>query len=188
MAEEFDALKRSRARAYLESVRAERVKVDALRDELAFERESMEPKGIRFDKLGGCSSAYADAIPDGVSRLEAMGWRDIRERERGYIEASSRRAKPYPLRGRRKARPCSCAATFSTNRGARSPPTSGCSSPHRDEAPRRSPSRRVRIDAARVAHSPPSRRVIRFLSHFGGFCHILAAFVTTCHIADMDTY
>ena len=34
MAEEFDALKRSRARAYLESVRAERVKVDALRDEL----------------------------------------------------------------------------------------------------------------------------------------------------------
>ena len=28
MAEEFDALKRSRARAYLESVRAERVKVD----------------------------------------------------------------------------------------------------------------------------------------------------------------
>lgn len=55
MAEEFDALKRSRARAYLESVRAERVKVDALRDELAAERESMEPKGIRFDKLGGCS-------------------------------------------------------------------------------------------------------------------------------------
>ena len=50
MAEEFDALKRSRARAYLESVRAERVKVDALRDELAFERESMEPKGVRFDK------------------------------------------------------------------------------------------------------------------------------------------
>lgn len=89
MAEEFDALKRSRARAYLESVRAERVKVDALRDELAFERESMEPKGIRFDKLGGCSSAYADAIPDGVSRLEAMAER-YSLRERGYIEASSR--------------------------------------------------------------------------------------------------
>lgn len=58
MAEEFDALKRSRARAYLESVRAERVKVDALRDELAFERESMEPKGISVfstvsvDKIG----------------------------------------------------------------------------------------------------------------------------------------
>lgn len=53
MTEEFDHLRRSRARAYLESVRAERVKVDALRDELAVERESMGPKGIRFDKLGG---------------------------------------------------------------------------------------------------------------------------------------
>ena len=105
MTEEFDQLRRSRARAYLESVRAERVKVDALRDELAAERESMEPKGLRFDKLGGCSSAYADAIPDGGSRIEAM-------------------AERYPPRGRRKARPCSCAATFSTNRGARSPPTS----------------------------------------------------------------
>ena len=89
MAEEFDALKRSRARAYLESVRAERIKVDALRDELAFERESMGPKGIRFDKLGGCSSAYADAIPDGVSRLEAMAEK-YSERERGYIEISER--------------------------------------------------------------------------------------------------
>ena len=89
MAEEFDALKRSRARAYLESVRAERIKVDALRDELAFERESMGPKGIRFDKLGGCSSAYADAIPDGVARLEAMSEK-YSERERAYIEVSER--------------------------------------------------------------------------------------------------
>lgn len=89
MAEEFDALKRSRARAYLESVRAERIKVDALRDELAFERESMEPKGIRLDKPGGCSSAYADAIPDGVSRLEAMAEK-YSERERAYIEISER--------------------------------------------------------------------------------------------------
>ena len=89
MTEEFDQLRRSRARAYLEHVRAERIKVDTLRDELSFERESMEPKGIRFDKLGGCSSAYADAIPDGVSRLEAMAER-YSERERGYIEASAR--------------------------------------------------------------------------------------------------
>ena len=162
MAEEFDALKRSRARAYLESVRAERVKVDALRDELAFERESMEPKGIRFDKLGGCSSAYADAIPDGARShiRRAVGERRVR----AHAPLPSRRT---VVRGRRRRR---------------------MQQPHRDEAPRRSPSRRVRIDAARVAHSPPSRRVIRFLSHFGGFCHILAAFVTTCHIADMDTY
>lgn len=88
MTVEFDQLRRSRARAYLEHVRAERIKLDALRDELEFERESMGLKGIGLDKSGG-SSPYADAIPDGVSRLEAMAER-YSERECGYIEASSR--------------------------------------------------------------------------------------------------
>lgn len=88
MTVEFDQLRRSCARAYLEHVRAERIKLDALRDELEFERESMGPKGIRLDKSGG-SSPYADAIPDAVARLEAMA-AEYSERERGYIEASER--------------------------------------------------------------------------------------------------
>ena len=86
MTEEFDQLRRSRARAYLEHVRAERIKVDALRDELASERESMGPKGIRLDKPGG-SAAEADASPDGVARLESMAARYV-DAERAYLDAA----------------------------------------------------------------------------------------------------
>ncbi len=88
MAEEFDSLRRARARAYLESVRAKRIRADALRDELAAEREAMGPKGVR-PGAGGPTSAYADAIPDGVARLESMAAK-YREREREYIAASAR--------------------------------------------------------------------------------------------------
>lgn len=87
MSEEFDALKRSRARAYLESVRDLRYTLDALQDEIETERKAMQPKGMRFDRIGGCSSAYADAIPDGVARLEAMAARYV-DAERAYIEAA----------------------------------------------------------------------------------------------------
>ena len=56
MSEEFDALKRTRARAYLESVRDLRYTVDALQDEIETERKAMQPRGMRFDRIGGSSS------------------------------------------------------------------------------------------------------------------------------------
>lgn len=71
LTEEYNELRRSCARAYMEHVRSARVRADALRDEIDMERESMAPKGMRFDRIGK-SSPYADAIPDGVARIDGM--------------------------------------------------------------------------------------------------------------------
>lgn len=71
MTEEYDELRRSYARAYMEHVRASRARADALRDEIDMERQSMAPKGMRFDRIGK-SLPYADAIPDGVARIDGM--------------------------------------------------------------------------------------------------------------------
>ena len=71
MTEEYDELRRSCARAYMEHVRASRARADALRDEIDMERQAMGPKGMRFDRIGK-SSPYADAIPDGVARIDGM--------------------------------------------------------------------------------------------------------------------
>ena len=131
MSEEFDALKRSRARAYLESVRDLRYTLDALQDEIEMERKVMQPKGMRFDRIGGCSSAYADAIPDGVARLEAMAARYV-DAERAYIEAADgahaaiAAAQPMDVSGERRrfigftslARPSGLISILSTCRPA----------------------------------------------------------------------
>lgn len=88
MTEEFDQLRRSRARAYLEHVRDLRERADALQREVEIERQELQPKGMRMDAAAARGCAYADAIPDGLARIELAAERSSAA-EREYAAAAS---------------------------------------------------------------------------------------------------
>lgn len=88
MAEEYDELRRERARRYLEHVRGLRDKAAALREEIDMQRQAMQPGAISYEGAGGKGCAYADAIPDGVARINDMAAR-YAEQMRDYLDQAA---------------------------------------------------------------------------------------------------
>ena len=177
MTEEYDELRRSCARAYMEHVRASRARADALRDEIDMERQAMGPKGMRFDRIGK-SSPYADAIPDGVARIDGMVSR-YADQLREYMAEAEAAHDMLALLSDPRHTPYSLAATCSAARGARSLPTWGWQSVARaGSAMRRSRSftRAFRLSGG---YRASLRFDVRFWTPMSA-CPLLAASVRKC--------
>ena len=72
MTEEFEQLKADEARAYLRHVRDLGMRVRGLQASIDDARSRLLPAGIAYDKGGGSSGCYADAIPDGVAKVQEL--------------------------------------------------------------------------------------------------------------------
>lgn len=72
MTEEFEQLKADEARAYLRHVRDLGMRVRGLQASIDDARSRLLPAGIAYDKGGGGSGCYADAIPDGVAKVQEL--------------------------------------------------------------------------------------------------------------------
>lgn len=65
-----EGFKEAEAAAWLEHVSRLKARIACARESVEQAREMMLPKGIGFDG-GGASGCYADALPDGVIRLQS---------------------------------------------------------------------------------------------------------------------
>lgn len=72
MTEEFEQLKADEARAYLRHVRDLGMRVRGLQASIEDARSRLLPAGIAYDKGGGGSGCYADAMPDGVAKVQEL--------------------------------------------------------------------------------------------------------------------
>lgn len=72
MTEEFEQLKADEARAYLRHVRDLGMRVRGLQASIDDARSRLLPAGIAYDKGAGGSGCYADAIPDGVAKVQEL--------------------------------------------------------------------------------------------------------------------
>lgn len=72
MTEEFEQLKADEARAYLRHVRDLGMRVRGLQASIDDARSRLLPAGIAYDKGGGGGGCYADAIPDGVAKVQEL--------------------------------------------------------------------------------------------------------------------
>lgn len=71
MTEEFEQLKADEARAYLRHVRDLGMRVRGLQASIDDARSRLLPAGVAYDEGGG-SGCYADAIPDGVAKVQEL--------------------------------------------------------------------------------------------------------------------
>lgn len=68
---EWGALRRERARTYLEEIRVLKVRADGMASVVQSLRESAEGvKGMDYSKVMVSSSAYGDALPDAIASIE----------------------------------------------------------------------------------------------------------------------
>lgn len=72
LTEEFEQLKADEARAYLRHVRDLGMRVRGLQASIDDARSRLLPAGIAYDKGGGGGGCYADAIPDGVAKVQEL--------------------------------------------------------------------------------------------------------------------
>lgn len=72
MTEEFEQLKADEARAYLRHVRDLGMRVRGLQAGIEDARSRLLPAGVAYDKGGGGSGCYADALPDGVAKVQEL--------------------------------------------------------------------------------------------------------------------
>lgn len=72
MTEEFEQMKADEARAYLRHVRDLGMRVRGLQASIDDARSRLLPAGVAYDKNGGGSGCYPDAIPDGVAKVQEL--------------------------------------------------------------------------------------------------------------------
>lgn len=98
--DEYERYRADAAASYMEHVRSLGLRMRSLQEEIERERSLMLPQGLEYSPQPGNPNAYGDAIPDGLSRLQAMveaycaelaGY--VAERQEAH-EAVSRIARP----------------------------------------------------------------------------------------------
>lgn len=72
MTEEFERMKADEARAWLRHVRDLGMRVRGLQASIDDARSRLLPAGVAYDKNGGGSGCYADAMPDGVAKVQEL--------------------------------------------------------------------------------------------------------------------
>lgn len=71
MTEEFEQMKADEARAYLRHVRDLGMRVRGLQASIDDARSRLLPAGVSYDGAGG-GGCYADAMPDGVAKVQEL--------------------------------------------------------------------------------------------------------------------
>lgn len=72
MAEEWERYRAAKAAEYMRHVEALSRRVRSLRMEIELQRQSMLPKAVCYEAAGASPNYCADAIPEGVAKLERL--------------------------------------------------------------------------------------------------------------------